>query len=76
MTNTLLVEEVTKILRTNFKKFKCIQSVYLYGSILTDKFHKDSDIDILFIVDNIKNRHLFLKKVKAICAKEKNQVGY
>ncbi|MFH1192220.1 MAG: nucleotidyltransferase domain-containing protein [bacterium] len=71
MPNNLLIEEVAKNLRVNFKKLKCIQSAYLYGSVLTDNFHKKSDIDVLFIVEDIKDRQKFLKKIKAIRAKEK-----
>lgn len=70
MPDTIFIEEVAKNLRANYKKFKCIQSAYLYGSILTDGFHEKSDIDVLFIVDDIKDRKLFLKKVKTIRAKE------
>ena len=66
MPNTLLIQKVTKVLRDNFKSFKPIQSAYIYGSLLTDKFHKKSDIDILFIVDDVANRSEFLKRIKAV----------
>ena len=38
MPNTLLIKEVTDNLRANFKKHKCVQSAYLYGSILTNDY--------------------------------------
>ncbi|MFA6422753.1 MAG: nucleotidyltransferase domain-containing protein [Candidatus Buchananbacteria bacterium] len=72
MPNALLIEKITKNLRANFKKFKCVQSAYLYGSVLTDNFNEKSDIDVLFIVKDIKNRQNLLKKIKTIRAKEKN----
>jgi predicted nucleotidyltransferase len=71
MPNKLLIEEVTKNIRVNFKNFKCIQSAYLYGSILTDSFHEKSDIDVLFIVEDIEDRQNFFKKIKTIRTKEK-----
>ncbi|HUT22035.1 MAG TPA: nucleotidyltransferase domain-containing protein [Candidatus Bipolaricaulota bacterium] len=71
MSNLILINEVTTNLRSNFKEFKCIQSAYLYGSILTDNFHKKSDIDVLFIVKDIKDRQAFFKKIKTIRTKEK-----
>jgi predicted nucleotidyltransferase len=66
--NTFLIQKVTKVLRDNFKKFKSIQSAYIYGSILTNKFHKKSDIDVLFIAEDVKNRSEFLRKIKAVRA--------
>lgn len=72
MPNDLLIEKVTKILKNNFKNFDTIQSAYLYGSILTDNFHKESDIDVLFIVDDSVDRHKFLKKIKTARTKEKH----
>lgn len=71
MFNILFIEKVTKNLRANYKKFKYIKSAYLYGSVLTDSFHKKSDIDVLFIVEDIKDRQKFLKKIKTIRAKKK-----
>ncbi|MDD5527515.1 MAG: nucleotidyltransferase domain-containing protein [Patescibacteria group bacterium] len=71
MPNTLLIEDVKKNLCVNFKKFKCIKSAYLYGSILTNNFHKKSDIDVLFIVKDIKDRQAFFKKIKIIRTKER-----
>ena len=64
MPNALLIEKATKILKNNFKNFDAIQSAYLYGSILTDNFHKESDIDVLFIVDDSTDRNKFLKKLR------------
>jgi len=71
MPDVLLIEEIAEKLRANFKKFKCIKSAYLYGSVLTDKFNNESDIDILFLVEDIKDRKTFLKNIKTIRAKEK-----
>ena len=72
MPNTLLIQKVTTILRANFKNFKSIQSAYLYGSILTNGFHKKSDIDVLFIVEDVMDRCEFLKKVKVARATVKD----
>ncbi len=72
MPNALLIEEVAKTLENNFKNFPDIQSAYLYGSVLTDNFHKKSDIDVLFIVNDSVDRYKFLKKIKAARAKEKH----
>lgn len=70
--NALVIQNVRDILIARFKKFESIQSVYLYGSILTNKFHEKSDIDILFIVEDIKDRSEFLRKIKAVRAKIDN----
>jgi predicted nucleotidyltransferase len=72
MPNTLLIQEVTKVLRDKYKKFKAIRSAYIFGSLLTDNFHKKSDVDILFIVEDVKDRCKFLKKIKAIRTTVKN----
>ncbi|MEK7511495.1 MAG: nucleotidyltransferase domain-containing protein [Patescibacteria group bacterium] len=71
MPNALLIKEVTDNLRANFKKHKCVQSAYLYGSILTNGFHPKSDIDVLFIVKDIRDRQSFFRKIKTIRSKEK-----
>jgi len=68
MPNTLLIQKVSKELREKFKKFKAIRSAYIYGSLLTENFHKNSDIDILFIVDDMPDRSQFLRKIKAVRA--------
>lgn len=65
MPNILLIKKVTKVLKTNYKKFRAIQSAYIFGSILTNNFHKKSDIDVLFIVKDVADRCKFLRKVKA-----------
>jgi len=72
MPNTLLIQKVSKELREKFKKFKAIRSAYIYGSLLTENFHKNSDIDILFIVDDMPDRSQFLRKIKAVRATVKN----
>ncbi len=64
MTDTLLIKKVKKILLVKFKNFQAIQSAYIYGSILTDNFHKKSDIDVLFIVKDVADRCEFLKRIK------------
>lgn len=65
MPNDLVIQEITKILKDRFSKYKQIQSAYIYGSVLTNSFHKRSDIDVLFIVDDVPSRRLFLKRIKA-----------
>mgnify|MGYP003392563979 CR=1 FL=1 len=71
MTNDLLIQRVKQILSDKFKTFSSIQSAYIYGSILTNKFHKKSDIDVLFIVEDIVERSEFLKNVKIVRASVK-----
>lgn len=66
MSNDPLIQKVTKTLKDKFEAFSSIRSAYIYGSILTDKFHKRSDIDVLFIVKDVADRNKFLKKIK-IC---------
>ena len=39
--------------------------------MLTDNFHDKSDIDVLFIVKDIKDRQSFLRKIKSVRVKEK-----
>ncbi len=71
MPDTLLIQKVTKILRANFKNFKSIQSAYIYGSVLTNGFHKKSDVDVLFIVEEVTDRCEFLRRVKVARARVK-----
>lgn len=66
MSNTLLIQQVTNALRAMYKKFGSIRSAYIYGSLLTDHFHKKSDIDVLFIVEDVTDRYEFLRRVKAV----------
>jgi len=68
MNNILVIEKVKRLIKAKFGKIKSIKAIYLYGSILTDTFSKNSDIDLLFIVDDISNRHSFLKKSKTFRA--------
>lgn len=70
--NTLVIQRVIKIIQAKFKNFKSIKSAYIYGSILTNSFHKKSDIDVLFIVKDIKDRCKFLRRVKAVRATVKD----
>lgn len=71
MPNALMIQKVTKVLMDNFQKFKSIQSAYIYGSILTKKFHKKSDIDVMFVVEDVTDRGEFLRRVKAVRAEIK-----
>jgi len=71
MPNELLIKKIKRILGDNFRKFKSIRSAYIYGSILTNKFHKKSDIDVLFIVEDITDRSEFLREIKAVRARIK-----
>ena len=66
MPNTLLIQKVTRVLNEKYKKFNSIRSAYIYGSILTNKFHKKSDIDVLFIVEDVADRCKFLRRIKAV----------
>ncbi len=66
MPNDLLIEKVSKILRLKFRRFRSIQSAYIYGSLLTDNFHQGSDIDILFIVEDVADKNNFLIKIKDV----------
>lgn len=71
MPNILLIKRVTKIIKDNFNKFKPIQTAYIYGSVLTDAFHKGSDIDVLFIVKDVADRKKFLRSIKIVRDKVK-----
>lgn len=72
MPNNLFVNQISEIIEAKFRKFKEIRSAYLYGSVLTDAFHKESDIDLLFIVDDVFDRFLFLKKIKSVRSQVKS----
>lgn len=64
MSNDLIIKKVSEILKDKFEKFPSILSAYIYGSVLTDNFSKTSDIDVLFIVDNLDNPSGLLKEIK------------
>lgn len=64
MPNNPLIQKVVETLKDKFQVFSSIQSAYIYGSILTDKFHTNSDIDVLFIVKDVVDRNEFLRKIK------------
>lgn len=68
MNRDLVIEMVERLVKSKFSRIKSIRAIYLYGSILTNAFFRSSDIDLLFIVDDISNRSLFLKKIKALRA--------
>ena len=42
-----LIEDNIKSLRALCKKYR-VQNLYVFGSILTDRFNSNSDIDLLF----------------------------
>lgn len=65
MPNEAVIKGVSEILKDKFKNLSPIFSAYIYGSILTDKFLKTSDIDILFVIDNVANPNKLLKEIKA-----------
>jgi len=71
MPNTLLIQKVTNVLKDKYQNFKAIRSAYIFGSLLTDHFHKKSDIDVLFIVEDVADRCKFLRKVKVVRASVK-----
>lgn len=62
--NSLIIQETKKLIAHRYKRFRSLESAYLFGSILTESFNEKSDIDILFIVDDISNRNTLLKKIK------------
>lgn len=52
-------------IKKNYEVFREIQSAYIYGSVLTDRFKTGkSDVDVLFICKDIKTPFTFLKKLK------------
>lgn len=67
--NVLVIQNVTDVLKAHFQKFKSIRSAYIYGSVLTNKFHEKSDIDVIFIVDDVADRSEFLRKIKDVRSK-------
>ncbi|MEK7473513.1 MAG: nucleotidyltransferase domain-containing protein [Patescibacteria group bacterium] len=67
--NDLVIQNVTSALKAHFQKFKSIRSAYIYGSVLTNKFHEESDIDVIFIVEDVTNRSEFLRRIKAVRSK-------
>ena len=69
MPNTLVIQNVTNVLKAHFQKFESIRSAYIYGSVLTNKFHEKSDIDVIFIVKDVADRSEFLRKIKAVRSK-------
>ena len=66
MPNSNTVKIISEILKKKFKKLPAISSAYIYGSVLTNNFSQTSDIDVLFIVDNINNPNELLKEIKLI----------
>ena len=72
MVNKDVIEKVSLILKNKYEKFPSIISVYIYGSLLTNNFSKTSDIDILFIINNLDNPNKILKEIKTIRSKVKD----
>ena len=72
MSNNETVKIISEILKDKFKKLPAIFSAYIYGSVLTNNFSQTSDIDVLFVVDNIDNPNELLKEIKAIRGTVKN----
>ncbi|MBA3047584.1 nucleotidyltransferase domain-containing protein [Patescibacteria group bacterium] len=66
MLNSDTVKIISKILKNKFEKLPAISSAYIYGSVLTNNFSRMSDIDVLFIIDNIDNPNKLLKEIKLI----------
>ncbi len=64
MIHPILMQEVQGLIRCHFKRFRAIQAAYLFGSILTDAFTKNSDVDVLFIISNVSDRNNFLKEIR------------
>lgn len=59
------IEQIAGTIKGAFGGFKEIRAAYLYGSMLTDRFSEQSDIDVLFIVDDVDDRPSLLRTVKA-----------
>ena len=72
MANEAIIESVSLILKNKYKKFPSIISAYIYGSLLTTNFSKTSDIDILFILNNLDDPSKFLKEIKTIRSEVKD----
>lgn len=66
MNKALVIKKVERLVKAKFGKIKSIKAIYLYGSILAPGFSKVSDVDLLFIVDDMSNRYVFVKKIKAL----------
>lgn len=64
MPNEEIIEKIAEILKIKFKPLTGISSAYIYGSALTNKFSSASDIDVLFIVDNVDDPNTLLHKIK------------
>ena len=64
MPNAELICEVSAALKSSYGRVRSIRSAYIYGSILTDQFSSNSDIDVLFIVDALPQPSTFLRMVK------------
>lgn len=64
MSDIIRIHKVAKTIGGTFQRFTQIRSAYIYGSVLTDAFHKGSDVDVLFIVVDMPDKDVFLKSMK------------
>jgi predicted nucleotidyltransferase len=65
-------EDLKKQIINNFSEFKEIRSAYIYGSSISDRFDpKKSDVDILFICDDLENPKKFFNKI----IRKKNKIS-
>ncbi len=64
--NNTAVKTASKILSKKFKDCPFIISAYIYGSVLTKNFSQNSDIDVLFIVEDTYEPNIILEKIKEI----------
>ena len=61
----MLKEEIIKSVKKVYSKVPGIKSVYLYGSILSNRYNsKTSDVDILFICSDSTQAFKFLQNIK------------
>lgn len=58
-------DKIVESIRRALSKYEEIESAYLYGSFLTDRYNPSkSDIDLLLIVKESDKPELFIKKIK------------
>lgn len=57
-------DRIANFLKKEFKKYKEITSAYLYGSVLTKNFSSQSDIDVLFILEDTITPNEILEAIK------------
>ncbi|MBI4426759.1 MAG: nucleotidyltransferase domain-containing protein [Candidatus Kerfeldbacteria bacterium] len=69
------IQKVAEALKARFENFTPIRSAYLYGSVLTDHFSETSDIDVLFIVDDMPERNSFLEPILKIAFEPRDEIS-